>query len=157
MVQSQDAAKIRSGEAVVFGSSRFAGKLVAGALLSASLLAACSPVSPPSNTVPSASASIEGTAPATARSPLNSDIVGLQPDELLALLGPPDLQRSEPPAQYWQYRSADCVLDIFLYREGGGYRVVETATRERNLAHPSSAPCRDGTTTVDTPVGTRRL
>ncbi len=56
----------------------------------------------------------------TARLRVNDDphqLMGLAPEALGRLLGPPSLLRTETPAEVWQYRAADCVLDIFLYAE----------------------------------------
>ena len=47
----------------------------------------------------------------------------------------------DPPAELWQYRSADCVLDVFLYGDGGSYRVVRSATRDRHVLPPLVASC----------------
>jgi hypothetical protein len=76
-------------------------------------------------------------------------LTGLHPAEVIALLGQPDLRRDEPPAQLWQYRAADCVLNLFFYRERGAYRLTRAETWDRSFAG-SSAPgrCRD----ADAPV-----
>jgi hypothetical protein len=68
-------------------------------------------------------------------------LTGMAPAELVARLGEPDFRRSEPPAELWQYRTADCVLDIFLYADGDGYRVLGSATRDRHVAPPAVASC----------------
>ena len=60
-------------------------------------------------------------APATP--PVNDDpsqVMGLDGPALEALLGRPGFVRAEPPAQVWQYRGKDCVLDVFLYTGAGG-------------------------------------
>ena len=57
------------------------------------------------------------------------------------MLGEPDLRRPEPPAELWQYRSADCVLDVFLYADDGRYRVVRSETRNRHVLPPIVAGC----------------
>ena len=66
--------------------------------------------------------------------PAIGDLAGMGPPEILALLGEPDLQREEPPAEIWQYRAADCVLDLFFYRQGDALRLVRAETRDRKLA-----------------------
>ena len=56
----------------------------------------------------------------TARRGVNDDpdqLMGLAPQAVNRLLGPPSLLRTETPAEVWQYKAADCVLDIFLYAE----------------------------------------
>lgn len=50
-----------------------------------------------------------------ARHPKPEELVGLRPDEVKRILGSPALVRRDRPAQIWQYRSPDCVLDLFLY------------------------------------------
>lgn len=40
------------------------------------------------------------------------------------ILGDPGFVRREASARVWQYTVADCVLDVFLYDEASGYRVV---------------------------------
>jgi hypothetical protein len=79
--------------------------------------------------------------PAAARIPALPVLTGLGAGELMALLGEPDFRRREPPAELWQYRTADCVLDVFLYGEGGRYRVVRSETRDRHLLPPLGANC----------------
>src|SRR5579862_1958925 len=78
------------------------------------------------------------------------DLTGLRPSDVAAILGPPDLRREEPPAQLWQYRTSDCVLSLFFYREEGGYRLAHAETWQRNLVggtvptrcHDENAPVR---------------
>ncbi len=56
----------------------------------------------------------------SARRTVNDDpdqLIGLAPQAISRLLGPPSLLRTETPAQVWQYTAADCVLDIYLYAE----------------------------------------
>ena len=79
--------------------------------------------------------------PAAARIPALPVLTGLGAAEVMALLGEPDFRRREPPAELWQYRSADCVLDVFLYGEGGRYRVVRSETRDRHLLPQLGANC----------------
>lgn len=70
-----------------------------------------------------------------------SILTGMDPAQLIALLGEPDLRRREPPAELWQYRNADCVLDVFLYGEGNRYRVLHSETRNRHVLPPAAAGC----------------
>ncbi len=101
--------------------------------------------------------------PKISRRVINNDptqLIGLAPDAINRLLGPPSLLRTEPPAQVWQYKIADCVLDIFLYtretepedatviyfeiREGKaaprGTRACFTAILESRMIQPVAAP-----------------
>ena len=41
-------------------------------------------------------------------------------------------------------RGPDCVLDVFLYGEGGSYRVVRSETRDRHVLPPQVAACGAG-------------
>lgn len=60
--------------------------------------------------------------------------------DLLALLGQPDLRRSDPPAELWQYRGTGCVLELYLYREGDIFRVVHAETHGRSLTSGEGCP-----------------
>ncbi len=56
----------------------------------------------------------------TTQPPINDDphqLMGLAPQAVNRLLGPPSLLRTEAPAEVWQYKAEDCVLDIYLYAE----------------------------------------
>ena len=46
-------------------------------------------------------------------------------------MGPPEFERLEPPARIWQYRTPVCVLDLFLYDDGGGPAVEYVNLRMR--------------------------
>jgi hypothetical protein len=77
-------------------------------------------------------------------SPEIKDLAGLKPADVLSILGQPDLRRDEPPAELWQYRAADCVLNLFFYSETGGYRLTHAEAWQRALAGGSSpARCHD--------------
>lgn len=72
------------------------------------------------------------------------ELIGLEPDEIAALLGAPALKRREPPAAVWQYRTTDCVLDIVLYDGAGGehgYRVTYLEARDRDARPTATPPC----------------
>ena len=40
---------------------------------------------------------------------------GATPDQLTALIGVPDFLRKDKPAEFWQYQSSICRLDLILY------------------------------------------
>lgn len=87
-------------------------------------------------------------ASATVSAPLQMSglkaLAGRRPTEIQRILGRPDLRRNEPPAMLWQYRDADCVLNLFFYRERGTDRLVHMETWQRNLAGGTTpVPCRD--------------
>jgi hypothetical protein len=99
------------------------------------LLAACSASpTPPSAAVATATAPIAGT-------PAPRNLTGLSATEVVALYGEPDFRRVEPPAELWQYRTVDCVLDLFLYRDRGGFHVVRSETRDRSLIQSGTGRC----------------
>ncbi len=43
------------------------------------------------------------------------NFVGLDADTLVRILGRPDFTRRDGDVEVWQYRSANCVTDMFLY------------------------------------------
>ncbi len=47
-------------------------------------------------------------------------LMGLAGLALAELLGDPGFLREDADAQVWQYRGQDCMLDIYLYRDGEG-------------------------------------
>ena len=111
-------------------------------IAAASLLAACAATAP--KPPPQAQAAPLQAAPAVLHAPGLKDLAGLRQSEVLTMLGKPDLKRAEPPAELWQYRAADCVLNLFFYREQDGYRLVHVEAWERSLAPGAAAArCRD--------------
>jgi hypothetical protein len=150
MAGSQPAAETRNGEAVTRGGHRRRRFFVLSSLAVGAALSACStPVAPPVAGAPVAAADIPAppaplpapAEPAVMRVPELPVLTGMDPAQLTALLGEPDLRRSEPPAELWQYRSADCVLDVFLYVDSTGYHVMRSETRNRHVAPPLIINC----------------
>jgi hypothetical protein len=81
---------------------------------------------------------------AAPRAPDIKDLAGLKPNDVLSMLGKPDLKRAEPPAELWQYRAADCVLNLFFYSDAGGAHLTHAEAWQRTLAGGSSpARCHD--------------
>ena len=68
-------------------------------------------------------------------------IMGLTRTELLDLLGKPDFLRRDAPAEIWQYRGKECILDVFLYDSGDHYRVLHFEVRERTAKSVSTGRC----------------
>lgn len=68
-------------------------------------------------------------------------IMGLTRSELLDLLGKPDFLRRDAPAEIWQYRGKECILDVFLYDSGKYYRVLHFEVRARRAESVSTAWC----------------
>ena len=61
--------------------------------------------------------------------PVSSQLLGMTPVHVTALLGQPELIRFEPPAQVWLYRNQSCVFHVYLYTTSGnaGYNVSHIA------------------------------
>ncbi len=78
-------------------------------------------------------------------SALLGDLAGLAPSQVAALYGQPDFRRNDPPAEVWQYRSADCVLDLYFYSGNDGEQLVFAQSRPRSLQQNAAAGhCLDG-------------
>lgn len=65
---------------------------------------------------------------------LAADLIGSSADATRNLLGKPAMVRHEPPAEVWQYRSGNCVLDVYVYAT-----VTHAEIRERNSASANLA------------------
>jgi hypothetical protein len=144
MAGSHLAAERRNGEAIAHsGGDRLCRFFVLGGLIAS--LTACSATAPVPPAVAAAAVSpvppAAAPAAAAARVPEVPVLTGMGPTELVAFFGEPDFRRREPPGELWQYRSADCVLDVFLYSDGGRYRVVRSQTRDRHVLPPVVASC----------------
>jgi hypothetical protein len=117
------------------------------AVMGTALLAACAAPS-----TPSPSAALPRDAPvslavAGPRPPAGAEfkqLAGFSGTELRRLLGTPDFRRHEAPAEIWQYRGADCVLSLFLYRKSGQYRVAYAEILDRDTVGMSPSSCYDG-------------
>lgn len=87
----------------------------------------------------------QAAAPATAAPPgIDSPrrMVGLDRPALQTLLGNPGLQRIEGRAELWQYRTANCVLDVFFYPgNDGSPRVTHADLRGRRDSRPVPQNC----------------
>lgn len=66
-------------------------------------------------------------------------LMGLSQDAVGARLGQPELVRKEAPAEIWQYRTRDCVLDVFFYPAEGAREVLHLDVRDAVSAEPSDA------------------
>lgn len=58
-------------------------------------------------------------------------LFGLSGQRVAALLGPANFVRRDGPAEIWQYRAAECVLDVFLYRRDAALSVAHVDLRQR--------------------------
>lgn len=84
----------------------------------------------------------------TAAIPPSADLTRLhdmKAPEVEALVGSPDFRRVEPPAELWQYRTANCVVDLFFYGKDDDRRVVHEDARPRDPAGATDRRCGDGT------------
>lgn len=72
--------------------------------------------------------------PKPKRGPLASpdELIGLTPDQVVIRLGQPNLKRHETPAEFWQYRSPVCLLELRLRPDNNELKVADTALR----SHP---------------------
>ena len=117
---------------------------IAAAVAIAGMLSACAA---PGNSASTSVASVARTSVLShepPRAPEIKDLAGLKPADVVSILGPPDLRRDEPPAELWQYRAADCVLNLFFYDDAGGYRLTHAEAWQRTLAGGSlPARCHD--------------
>lgn len=71
----------------------------------------------------------------------SAQILGLDSGAVRKLLGEPGLIRREEPAEVWQYRTASCVLDVVLYDQASGPRVVYTEARTPTAEPTQADPC----------------
>jgi hypothetical protein len=97
--------------------------LAGPALAIVALLTGCQAAPPPPDAVHSAS------------------ILGLDSGAVRKLLGEPGLIRRDTPAEVWQYRTASCVLDVVLYDQASGPRVVYTEARTPAAEPTQAGPC----------------
>jgi hypothetical protein len=66
---------------------------------------------------------------------------GLAAGEVRARLGDPSYRRRDAPAEIWQYYGRSCVLDLFLYDDGGVQRVLHAELRGQATAAGARAAC----------------
>ncbi len=68
-------------------------------------------------------------------------LMGLAVPEIIALLGNPQFQRMDAPAELWQYRQNGCILDLFLYPSSAGLAVNHLETRHLKTASGDAQEC----------------
>lgn len=76
--------------------------------------------------------------------PIDDDpdqLMGLDREDLGALLGVPSLVRRENPAEIWQYEAKGCIFDVFLYDEAGRYQVSYLEARDDQARKTEARPC----------------
>lgn len=74
---------------------------------------------------------------------LRKRLVGMDLEAVQALLGEPDFERRDPPGRIWQYRTAGCILDVFLFDAASKMTVRHVETRGRTVSQPPDANCFD--------------
>jgi hypothetical protein len=79
--------------------------------------------------------------PSTTTSGSTRALVGKSGAQIRSSLGAPAFRRTDGPAQIWQYRGSACLLDVFLYKEGGGFRVKHAELRRRGGAGLTDQAC----------------
>ncbi|MGO8916645.1 MAG: hypothetical protein ACLQJR_12130 [Stellaceae bacterium] len=141
-LDAADAAKAANGEGIAAWRAPLRRFFCAGAALA--LLAGCSAAAPEPPGAATQLPAAPEPAMAAAAQPLMRPLTGLSAKEVVALLGEPDFRRAEPPAELWQYRSADCVLDLFLYGDAAGVHVIYSETRDRSLVQAGAGHCPGG-------------
>ncbi|HLI10136.1 MAG TPA: hypothetical protein VKY65_00935 [Alphaproteobacteria bacterium] len=93
---------------------------------------------PPAAPAPTAPPATESAAAAGAAGPSLAQLKGLTAGELKRVLGTPTLLRRDGPAQLWQYAGTGCVLHVYLYDDGGTFRVAYSEVRvdDAEIANP---------------------
>ena len=67
-------------------------------------------------------------------------LIGLETTAIKDRFGAPALVRHEAPAEIWQYRNTNCVMDIFIYADSTPATVQHAEVRAR---HASTIPDTD--------------
>jgi len=76
--------------------------------------------------------------------PVNDDpaqLLGQSTVQVHDLLGEPRLIRRDGPAEIWQYRASNCILDVFLYDAGADRTVRHVDLRGPGTAMPDRRAC----------------
>jgi len=101
--------------------------------------AAAPPPPPPADAQPK---NVNLTRGRPAEIPTPKQLIGLNRDEVHALLGFPWLLKREGTAELWQYRVTSCVLDLFLLGpDPGDLKVSHVELRSRRENRPPTAAC----------------
>ena len=72
---------------------------------------------------------------------LKNKLVGLDTNELTALLGEPKFVRVEFPGRIWQFQSTICFIDLFLYKKEGEFVATHVEARSNKVKKIDSAAC----------------
>lgn len=71
-------------------------------------------------------------------------MTGLFEEGVQKMFGIPDFKHYDPPAEIWQYRKKECLLDIFLYvdkQQSNELRVRHAEVRGRSINKKSQDNC----------------
>ena len=68
-------------------------------------------------------------------------LIGLSREHLIDVLGPAGFVRRDGPVQIWRYSNDECFLDVFLYREGDGFRVHHVEARTKGTTPIGVGDC----------------
>ena len=69
------------------------------------------------------------------------ELVGLDHTVVRRALGDPLRIRSDLPAQVWQYATGDCIVDLYLYNQGGSWTVTYVEARSHTAETAPTARC----------------
>jgi hypothetical protein len=86
-------------------------------------------------------AAATGTLNSSTGSGLPGDLTGLDSSALHSLFGTPELVRKDYPAEVWQYRSPNCVLDVYLYPDHDRLTVAHAEARAPKATGDPLAGC----------------
>jgi len=145
------------------GGRKHSGRARAGVrgivvVASAAWLAACAGPQGPDNASSAGNPSIVAAPASTAAAASDLKVLrGLGDGDLRRIFGEPDFRRVEPPAEFWQYRTTDCVLDVFLYSDGGQYRVAYAETHDRDATRAMQFNCQPSQFTTQNRLRQTRL
>lgn len=96
---------------------------------------------------------------AVAPPPALDSLLGRSPAQVEELLGRPDAERVDGPAQVWQFRGRDCVLHMFFYPHGGEtVRRLMLVDATQRLGGPATpAACLAGLRSDPIPASLQRV
>lgn len=116
-------------------------RAIAGMLSLAVLLAAGNLAVTPTASGPIAFSRLAALPEWHLAAPDATELIGLHQLPLWQRLGSPQLVRRDGDARVWQYRTDDCVLDIYLYEDGDDFRAAHVSTRARSDGRLASKWC----------------
>lgn len=73
--------------------------------------------------------------------PRPAKLVGVDGFDVEEALGKPDFIRKDDGVEIWQYRTAQCILDLFLYQKRGHLSVDHSELRGALPDHPANRTC----------------